>query len=335
MRAGLRWILAMGAAVAAVVLMGCGDGAAGSAAQEEGAGETPEGPRVVATIGMVADVARNVGGDRVEVQGLIPAGVDPHLYSATRSDVQRLMGADLILYNGLRLEGKLGDSFTRAEASGKTVVAVAGSVEEAALLATDEEGEQGFDPHLWMDPRLWMRAVDVVRDALIEVDPAGEATYRANAEAYRSDLESLDAYAVEVLASVPERQRVLVTAHDAFNYFGERFGFEVVGIQGISTESEAGVRDIERLVELLVSREVGAVFVESTVSDQNIKALISGAGARGHEVVIGGELFSDAMGEAGSYEGTYVGMIDHNVTTIARALGGEAPEGGMHGKLSR
>jgi len=173
-----------------------------------------------------------------------------------------------------------------------------------------------------------------VHRALIGVDPGGEETFRANAAAYREELRALDVYAEKVLGSVPEAQRVLVTAHDAFNYFGRRYGFEVVGIQGISTESEAGVRDIERLVDLLVERGIGAVFVESTVSERNIRALIAGAEARGHTVTVGGELFSDAMGDAGTYEGTYVGMIDHNVTTIARALGGEAPARGMQGKLS-
>ncbi|MEL6796684.1 MAG: zinc ABC transporter substrate-binding protein, partial [Planctomycetota bacterium] len=175
--------------------------------------------------------------------------------------------------------------------------------------------------------------VAVVRDTLAEIDPDGASTYEENARRYIENLMRLDEYAERVLNSVPESQRLLVTAHDAFNYFGSRYGYEVVGIQGISTESEAGVRDIERLVELLVGREVGAVFVESTVSDRNVKALIAGAKARGHTVIIGGELLSDAMGDPGTYTGTYVGMIDHNVTTIARALGGEAPADGLNGEL--
>jgi manganese/zinc/iron transport system substrate-binding protein len=181
-----------------------------------------------------------------------------------------------------------------------------------------------------MDPLAWSKAVEVVRDKLTEFDPEGEETYRANAVMYIGQINELHAYAERVLGSVPEPQRVLVTAHDAFNYFGRRYGYEVVGIQGISTESEAGVRDIERLVDLLVERNIGAVFVESTVSERNISALVSGAAARDHTVEIGGELFSDAMGREGTYEGTYLGMIDHNVTTIARALGGEAPAGGMN-----
>ena len=243
-----------------------------------------------------------------------------------------MIDADAIFLNGLLLEGQLTESIDRASAQGKPVFAVAEALDEQYLLRA-EGSEKEFDPHVWMDPALWARVVEVVRDALIEIDPEGAEEYRANASVYRERVEALDAYAVRVLASVPEEQRVLVTAHDAFNYFGKRFGYEVLGIQGISTQSEAGSRDIERLVDLLVDREVGAVFVESTVSERSIRSLIGGAADRGHTVVIGGELFSDAMGEAGTYEGTYIGMIDHNVTRIARALGGEAPEGGFQGKL--
>jgi len=287
---------------------------------------------VVATTGMIADAAANVAGDRAEVVGLMGAGVDPHLYKPTRSDIARLMRADLILYNGLLLEGKMTDALIRAGRAGRAVYAVTEELDESALLEP-AEFDGAYDPHVWMDPALWMRAVEVVRDALIEVDPEGAATYRTNAAAYLEELAKLDVYADRVMATVPAERRALVTAHDAFNYLGARFGFEVVGVQGISTESEAGVRDIERLVDLLVDREIPAVFVETTVSDRNVRALIEGAAARGHKVVIGGSLYSDAMGAPGTYEGTYVGMIDNNVTTIARALGGDAPERGMSGQL--
>jgi len=288
---------------------------------------------IVTTVGMVTDIVRAVAGDRAEVVGLMGAGVDPHLYKPTRSDVERLLSADVIFYNGLLLEGKMTDSLVRAATAGKKVFAVTELLDERYLL--EPEGFHGlYDPHVWMDPAAWAKAVDVVRDKLVEYDPGGEASYRERAAAYAEQLAELDSYAVGVLASVPEPKRVLVTAHDAFNYFGQRFGYEVVGIQGLSTESEAGVRDIERLVDLLVERKIQAVFVESTVSERNINALIAGAKARGHTVVIGGELFSDAMGDDGTYEGTYLGMIDHNVTAIARALGGEAPERGRLGRLS-
>lgn len=289
---------------------------------------------IVTTIGMIEDVAREVAGDRAEVIGLMGPGVDPHLYKPTRSDVRRLMNADVIFYNGLLLEGKMTDTLVRAATSGKRVHAVTELLDEGYLL--EPEAFEGLhDPHVWMDPSAWSRAVEVVRAKLSEHDPEGAPAYRANAEAYRARLAELDAYAERALSSVPEGRRVLVTAHDAFNYFGRRYGYEVIGIQGISTESEAGVRDIERLVDLLVEREIGAVFVESTVPDRNVRALIGGARARGLAVAIGGTLYSDAMGDAGTYEGTYIGMIDHNVTTIARALGGEAPTGGFQGRLTR
>ncbi len=309
-------------------------GDAGERPSDPADGQGPDAPyTIVSTTGMVTDIVLNVAGDRAEVIGLMGAGVDPHLYKPTRSDVQRMLDADVIFYNGLLLEGKMTDSLIRAATSGKKVHAVTELLDEQYLLEP-EEFEGLYDPHVWMDPSAWSKAVEVVRDKLIEFDPAGESAYRANTDAYAARLAELDAYAVGVLASVPAGQRVLVTAHDAFNYFGRRFGFEVVGIQGISTESEAGVQDIERLVALLVDRGIRAVFVESTVSERNINALITGARARGHEVVIGGRLFSDAMGDAGTYEGTYIGMIDHNVTTIARSLGGEAPARGFGGDLS-
>ncbi|MEM8758053.1 MAG: zinc ABC transporter substrate-binding protein [Planctomycetota bacterium] len=271
-----------------------------------------------------------MAGDRAEVSELMKPGVDPHLYQPTRNDLRSLMRADLIFYNGLLLEGKMTDVLIRAATSGKPVHAVTELIDEDRLINAG-----GLDdPHVWMDPDAWSSAIEAVERVLAGFDPAGASQYRDNAERYAAQLAELDDYAARVLESVPERQRVLVTAHDAFGYFGERFGFEVVGIQGISTESEAGVRDIERLVSLLVDREIGAVFIESTVSERNVRAVIAGAAAQGHEVTIGGTLFSDAMGDAGTYEGTYIGMIDHNVTAIARALGGEAPERGLHGRLS-
>lgn len=288
---------------------------------------------VVCTIGQIADIARNVAGDRAEVIGLLGPGVDPHLYKLTRSDVGQLRAADLVFYNGLLLEGKMIDALVRLASSGKPVHAVTEAIDEEYLL-TPEMFAGAYDPHVWMDPQAWAKAVEKVRDRLIAFDPAGEAAYRQNASAYLDELRALDAYAQEVLATVPEDRRVLVTAHDAFNYFGRRFGFEVLGIQGISTESEAGVREIEHLVSILVERQIPAVFVETTVSQRNIRALIEGARARGHEVVVGGSLFSDAMGAGGTYEGTYLGMIDHNVTTIARALGGSPPERGWTGRLA-
>ncbi|MFI4896474.1 MAG: metal ABC transporter solute-binding protein, Zn/Mn family [Phycisphaerales bacterium JB059] len=306
--------------------------ACGGASPDPARTNAPETLTLVATTGMVADAVRAVAGDRAEVEALMGPGLDPHLYKPTRSDIAKLLQADAVFYNGLLLEGKMTDALIRAATSGRPVHAVTELLDESELLEPEEFAGH-FDPHVWMDPVAWTRAVEVVRDKLIELDPEGEASYRANATAYTTQLRSLDEYARDVLQTVPESSRVLVTAHDAFNYFGRRYGFEVVGIQGISTESEAGVRDIQRLVDLLVDRRVGAVFVESTVSRRNIESLIAGARAGGQPVTIGGELFSDAMGREGTYEGTYLGMIDHNVTTIARALGGQAPERGRLGKL--
>lgn len=325
-------LVAVLAAALVVLAVGLDRGLAPHSARAVGAAGGP-GFTIVATVGMVADIVRAVAGERAEVVGLMGSGIDPHLYKPTRSDVARIMDADVIFYNGLLLEGKMTDALVRAATAGKKVFAVTELLDESFLLEPPEFAGHA-DPHVWMDPAAWARAVEVVRNELGAYDPAGTAVYGANAARYLQSLQALDAYAVAVLASVPQEQRVLVTAHDAFNYFGRRFGYEVVGIQGISTESEAGVRDVERLVDLLVTRRIGAVFVESTVSERNVRALIAGAEARGHRVVVGGELYSDAMGPDGTYTGTYLGMIDHNVTTIARALGGDAPAGGMSGLLT-
>ncbi len=287
---------------------------------------------VVATTGMIADAAHEVGGDLVEVQALMGPGVDPHAYRQTRTDITAMSTADLVLWNGLYLEAQL-EEFLIELGQQQTVVAVAEAVPENLLIGS-EDYEGRFDPHLWMNPNLWSRVVVAVRDAMIEMHPDGAETFAANADAYLDGLNELARYTTEVLSTVPVESRVVLSSHDAFNYFGNAYGFEVVGIQGISTESEAGLQRIAELVDLLVDRDIRAVFVETSVSDRNIRALIEGAAAEGHEVVIGGELFSDAMGEPGTYEGTYIGMIDHNATTIATALGGQAPASGMQGMLN-
>lgn len=287
---------------------------------------------VVATTGMIADAARQVGGDLVEVQALMGPGVDPHAYRQTRTDIVAMTRADLVLWHGLYLEAQMEEFFGDLSGS-QTVVAVAEELPTNLLLSHDDY-EGRYDPHVWMNPNLWSKVVIEIRDALIEANPEAEDTFRANADAHLGDLARLARYTTEVLTTVPPESRVLLSAHDAFNYFGAAYGFEVMGIQGISTESEAGLNRIGELVEMLVARDIGAVFVESSVSDRNIRALIEGAAAEGHEVAIGGELFSDAMGEPGSYEGTYLGMIDHNATVISTALGGTAPERGMDGELT-
>jgi manganese/zinc/iron transport system substrate-binding protein len=299
-----------------------------------GAAEAQQKPlRVVATVSMLADAVRAVGGSRVEVTSLLGEGVDPHTYRPTRADIARLSAADLVVANGLHLEAQLDETLKAlARARSKPVLFAAEKIPAAQLLA-DEEYKDRKDPHVWMDPKLWTIVVEAVRDALIARDAAGRATYEAGSKAYIAEIQSLDEYAAKVLKTVPASSRVLVTAHDAFSYFGRAYGFEVEGIQGLSTESEAGLKRIEELVSLLVAKKIRAVFVESSVPERNIRALVEGARARGHQVIVGGELYSDALGAPGSYEGTLIGMLDHNVTTISRALGGEVPPRGMNGKL--
>ncbi|UWR84156.1 zinc ABC transporter substrate-binding protein [Phaeobacter inhibens] len=288
--------------------------------------------KVVATTGMIADAARQVGGDAVEVRALMGPGVDPHAYRQTRSDIVAMTRADLVLWHGLYLEAQM-EEFFHDLARKRTVVAVADGLDKDKLRGHDTYADK-FDPHVWMTPALWKDMVAEVQAALTEARPEQADLFAANATAHLAELDQLITYGTEILAQVPEENRVLVTAHDAFGYFGRDFGFEVLGIQGISTQSEAGLNRIGELVDLLVERGVSAVFVESSVSDRSVRALIEGAAAQGHEVRIGGELFSDAMGADGSYEGTYVGMLDHNITTIAAALGAEVPPKGMSGRLS-
>jgi manganese/zinc/iron transport system substrate-binding protein len=289
--------------------------------------------RIVTTVAMLTDVVKEVAKDKAEVRGLLGTGIDPHLYKPTRNDMLALMEADVVMYSGLMLEGKMGDVFEKVKGTGKPVFALAQEIPKSFRLQPPEFAGHD-DPHVWMDVRGWMQVVEAAAKNLGQYDPPNASAYKASADAYLAELKKLDDYAEHAIASIPEKQRVLITAHDAFNYFGRRYGIKVMGIQGISTESEAGLQDINRLVQTIVDNDVKAVFVESSVAQKNIRALIDGAAARGKTVAIGGTLFSDAMGSPGTYEGTYIGMIDHNVTTIARALGGKVPDRGMNGKLS-
>ena len=288
--------------------------------------------KVLCTTGMVADIAREVAGDLAKVEALLGEGIDPHLYVATRSDVAKLLSADIVFYNGLLLEGKMGDVF--AKVGRKKPVFAVGERLDPELLLTPPEFSGHHDPHVWMDASLWKRCAEIVAQRLALFDADNGEVYMANSRRYAVELDELHAYAREAIQSIPATGRVLVTAHDAFNYMGRAYGIDVVGIQGISTESEAGIADVNRIVSLLVDRRVVAVFVETSVSDKNVRALVEGSAARGHSLKIGGRLFSDAMGKPGTYEGTYIGMIDHNITTITRGLGGTAPARGMNGKLA-
>ncbi len=320
-----RFVLAT-LALCFFLLSGCGGNTATSPGETTAHEHQPQeitakysGPypiEVVCTTGMVADLVRNVGGEHVRVTALMGAGVDPHLYKSSPADVGHLNRADMICYSGLHLEGKLADLLARMSQK-KPTVAVAEKIAADSLL-TDEHGAR--DPHVWFDVSLWSESAGAVANALAAFDPPHADDYQANLKAYQEKLAALHEYAREQLAVVPSERRVLVTAHDAFRYFGRAYGVEVRGIQGISTDSEASSREVTELVGFLVERKIKAVFVETSVADQNIRALLEGCQARGHSVVIGGTLFSDAMGEAGKPEGTYEGMVRHNVDTIVAAL---------------
>lgn len=288
--------------------------------------------KIVATTSMIADAVRQVGGAYADVTALMGPGVDPHTYRQTRSDIAAMTRADAVFWHGLYLEAQL-EEFFATLAKRKIVVALAESLPRDQLLE-HAEYKGRYDPHIWMDPKRWKTVVLAARDELTKLMPDAKATFEANAAEHLAEIDALADYTKQVTASIPKSSRVLITAHDAFSYFGKTYGLEVLGIQGISTESEAGLRRVEELVDTIVERKIKAIFVESSVSDRNVKALIEGARAKAHEVVIGGELFSDAMGAPGSYEGTYIGMIDHNATLITRALGGDAPEKGMNKRLA-
>jgi manganese/zinc/iron transport system substrate-binding protein len=289
----------------------------------------PARPTALATTGMVADLVRGVAGEAFQVQTLIGEGVDPHLFRPTRQDVARLLRADALFFNGHRLEGRMNEVLERARGQGRPVLAVAETLPRDRL-RPNEDYPDAADPHVWMDPTLWAEAAPAVAATLAQVRTGDYA--RGVAETQRR-YARLDAYAREVLAPIPRESRVLLTAHDAFAYFGARYGLEVQSIQGLSTEAEASLARIESLVRLIVERRIPAVFAESSVPDRAIRALIEGAGARGQRLAMGGVLFSDSMGRPGTYTGTYEGMMDHNITTIARALGGNPPPRGLNGRL--
>ncbi|SDQ82684.1 manganese/zinc/iron transport system substrate-binding protein [Pseudovibrio sp. Tun.PSC04-5.I4] len=313
------------AVFSALILMG----SAALISVSSSAAKTPI--NAVATVGMVADAVRAIGGEHVKVDALMGTGIDPHSYRQTRSDVVKMGRSDVIFANGLYLEAQMEDLLLKLQER-KPVFFIGEAIEPVKLEGSTAYSDR-FDPHVWMSPTLWQGAVASVTQAFISMDPENEEDYQNNAVAYLAEIQELSEYGAKILKTVPKNRRVLVTAHDAFTYLGRDFDLEVVGIQGISTNSEAGLQRIEMLVKLLVDRKVTAVFVESSVSERNVRALVEGAAARGHTVEVGGELFSDAMGQSNTYEGTYIGMIDHNMTTVTRALGGEAPLQGMQGKL--
>ncbi|MHA7101193.1 metal ABC transporter solute-binding protein, Zn/Mn family [Roseivirga pacifica] len=280
--------------------------------------DTNQKLNVVTTTGMIADVVKNIGGDSLQVTALMGPGVDPHLYKATQGDLGRLQHADVIFYNGLHLEGKMGEVFEKLERI-KDVIPVSKSIDSNLLL--DSPIYQGtYDPHIWFDVSLWSQTIDVVLEELIRQSPNSEKYFIQRATAYRNKLEALHEWCITEIEKIPADKRILITAHDAFSYFGRAYDIEVRGLQGISTLSEFGLKDRVDLINFIVDRKIKAVFVETSVSQKNINAIVEGCKQKGHDVVIGGSLFSDAMGAAGTPEGTYEGMVRANVKTIVESL---------------
>ena len=302
--------------IAAAVLLATGCGKASET--DERVGGTAL--RIVATTGMIADAAKEVGGKRVDVTALMGPGVDPHLYKASEGDVRLLDDADLVLFNGLHLEAKLAEVLERLDEKAE---AVTEPIDRKRLL-TPRQFKGQYDPHVWFDVRLWIQVVEHVRDTLAERDPEGRKLYAANARAYLDELRELDAYVRSHAKRVPRTQRVVVTPHDAFNYFGRAYGLDVRGLQGISTASEAGAADVQALAEFIADRRIPAIFVETSVPERAIRAVREAVRSRGFDVAVGERLYSDALGDEGTPEGTYVGMVRHNVEAIVAGLIGEA-----------
>ena len=319
-------------AIVCSLMTGCGSQSDSSGRSHDGRSISGDG-KIVCTTAMVADVVRQVVGDRYDVVGLMGEGVDPHLYKPTTSDTAELSEAAIIFYSGLMLEGPMQHPLESLAKNGKPVFAVTAEIPEERL-RTPEGFEGHPDPHVWMDVALWRLAVESIVAKMSEIDAEHAETFRANADDYLQQLTALDEYAKEAIGTIPQSQRYLVTAHDAFSYFSRAYDIPVESVQGITTESDPGVDDVIQLVDLLVSKKIPALFVESSVNEDNLRAVLEAAEQKGWTVRTGGTLYSDAMGTSGTYEGTYVGMIDHNVTTIARALGGEAPAAGLNGKLT-
>lgn len=287
-----------------------------TACQPQQKKEQRERLMIVTTTGMIADAVKNVTGDDADVISLMGAGVDPHLYKATQGDLQKLTDADVIFYNGLHLEGKMAEVLEKLGRT-KTVIPVTQAIQENELRLITEGIH---DPHIWFDVKLWKNAVAEVEKTLSTVDSAKQQVYKVNAARYLSQLDSLDNAVSQQIQTIPATQRVLITAHDAFGYFGDAYAMEVRGLQGISTVSEFGLKDVTELVDFIISRKIKAIFVETSVSEKSINAVIEGCKNKGWQVSIGGSLYSDAMGEANTPEGTYIGMVSKNVSTIVSAL---------------
>jgi manganese/zinc/iron transport system substrate-binding protein len=268
---------------------------------------------------MITDLVKNIGGEAIEVNGLMGAGVDPHLYKASEGDVAKLFGADVIFYNGLHLEGKLVEVFEKMESQNKTQIPLAEALDKKTLIGS-EYFASNYDPHVWFNIQYFIQFSEKVASVLREADPKNAETFQKNKETYIEKLTKLEAEVKATIATLPREKRILVTAHDAFNYFGKAYDFEVVGLQGISTATEAGVQDVQRLSEFIIDKQVKAIFVESSVPRRTVEALQAAVLSKGAAVTIGGSLYSDALGNTGTEEGTYIGMFRYNVNTIINSL---------------
>lgn len=294
-------------------------GLVGGCGEPPATGSTLSGPlRVLSTTGMIADMAARIAGEHARVESLMGTGIDPHLYKASERDVRRMAEADLILYNGLHLEGKMVDVLEKM-ARNRPVVSVSDAIPRSRLRAPPEFSGL-YDPHIWFDVGLWAQTIAPVVEALSSLAPDHAHEFRHNGDALVHQMQELDRWVETSLAEVPQARRVLVTAHDAFGYFGRRYGVEVVGLQGVSTLAEAGLADVERVVGLVVDRRIKAIFVESSVPRRSIEAVQAAVRDHGHHVAIGGQLYSDSMGPPDTADGTYLGMVQHNVVTIVEAL---------------
>lgn len=274
---------------------------------------------IVTTTTLLTDLLNEIGGDKVNVQGLMGSGVDPHLYKASAGDVTKLSNADLIFYGGLHLEGKLVDVFEKMEGQNIKTIAVSDALDKKTLIGS-EYFASNYDPHIWFDVHNWELITTFVAQKLSEADPENKAFYEENGETYLEKLKVLDTEIKAIIETLPKEKRILVTAHDAFNYFGQAYGFEVVGLQGLSTATEAGVQDVQNLSNFIIEKKIKAIFVESSVPRRTIEALQAAVNSKNNNVEIGGTLYSDALGNAGTVEGTYIGMFKYNVNTIVDAL---------------
>jgi manganese/zinc/iron transport system substrate-binding protein len=274
---------------------------------------------VVTTTSMITDLVKNIGGKHINIQGLMGSGVDPHLYKASEGDVSKLVNADVIFYNGLHLEGKLVDVFEKMGSATKTPIALADELDKTTLIGSDYFASN-YDPHVWFNIEYFKQFAKKVTQILSEKNPKNTVNFIENEKQYLAKLDTLENNMRAIIKDLPIEKRILVTAHDAFNYFGKNYGFEVVGLQGLSTATEAGVKDVQKLAAFIIEKKVKAIFVESSVPKRTIEALEAAVKSKGHDVEIGGTLFSDALGNAGTVEGTYIGMFEYNVNTIVNAL---------------